>query len=642
MFNQFQSGLSLRKRWLVPSILGLVFTMAVTGCAGAVPEAEPSSSVRAPTQWEAVLEQIGPDGSVSAQVAKQAFSIAFTPLPGVVLPQGKTGPVFSGTLALKWISQHWKELSAEEQAAVQKIPGLADITASRISAISGNIGRGVFYAKRRPVSFSEATPGPGEVQTQYQAQLGSLFTFYLGKSKISDPGWRPKAYLSTETGVVAYARSEASGCGIFLTNEFMRFQPAEQHFTLAHEVFHCMAYLVAGTATRAAWLDEGLAMWAASNAPLDASGAPGPSFYYGDDSPDFWFSYLNYPERSMYSRSYDAFGFFWYLQNHGVDLWSQWPSAISLDNDTAFTQLTGGNKTLIDWASGNFRESSLGSAWDMNGPGIPPIVGLSAGYPVKIRNGGKVEQNSIAASVSLVLVDPQTDLLTITATGTGHIRLGDGTEVGVPANGLSYCARSDRCACPAGLVHSGPKLANLPEGLVRVAVTGGTSTASLSLKGREFDANKDCSKPPSTAGTWTLSNFSVSSPDFSLRYTPTSGNTTLTINPDDTASIEMNNAGFLVDSSGLFPTGELIGNGRTSALARFDPSTSQLTWQNNANETTGFIFKTNGNTVTSDDLASVTGDADEFPSQMEYTSDGKTMVWKFSVEGGVGMWTWTR
>src|SRR5258708_1004304 len=78
------------------------------------------SALTMPSAWGQVLDQIQPDGTVTADTALQAFSLAFGPLPGVTVSSGPVGEIRSGTMALRWLVGHWSEITpAQRAAAVQ-------------------------------------------------------------------------------------------------------------------------------------------------------------------------------------------------------------------------------------------------------------------------------------------------------------------------------------------------------------------------------------------------------------------------------------------------------------------------------------------------------------------------------------------
>ena len=79
------------------------------------------------------------------------------------------------------------------------------------------------------------------------------------------------------------------------------------------------------------------------------------------------------PARPLFSRSYDAEGFYDQLQQTGTDIWSTLIPILKAGSNTAAFAAAGGNgEPLLDaWAAGYFRDPSRGAAWDIVGPGIP-------------------------------------------------------------------------------------------------------------------------------------------------------------------------------------------------------------------------------------------------------------------------------
>ena len=77
----------------------MIMALSLAACSGAKKTGPPTtSSIGSPgSAWQAVLGQINPDGTVSAETALEAFSLAFGPLPGVTPPSGTAKPIADGT-----------------------------------------------------------------------------------------------------------------------------------------------------------------------------------------------------------------------------------------------------------------------------------------------------------------------------------------------------------------------------------------------------------------------------------------------------------------------------------------------------------------------------------------------------------------
>ena len=109
-------------------------------------------------------------------------------------------------------------------------------------------------------------------------------------------------------------------CQIDLSPTFVSDTVDAQVVAIAHEVFHCFEGALAKTVANGyygepPWKIEGGAQWAA----LEASDATrGVSLDYGN----FLQSYLTSPQIGLFSRAYDAAGFYDQVAAVGVDVWA--------------------------------------------------------------------------------------------------------------------------------------------------------------------------------------------------------------------------------------------------------------------------------------------------------------------------------
>src|SRR5688572_12447073 len=96
-----------------------------TSCAGvqtATPTPSPAASAQsdaAPSAYDRLFKRVGPDGEVDLQTALDAFALAIGPVPGAQPVTGappEPHEVKSGTFAVRWIMNHYSELSAEQKA----------------------------------------------------------------------------------------------------------------------------------------------------------------------------------------------------------------------------------------------------------------------------------------------------------------------------------------------------------------------------------------------------------------------------------------------------------------------------------------------------------------------------------------------
>ncbi|MEF2977684.1 hypothetical protein [Subtercola sp. YIM 133946] len=618
--------------------LVLVVSVAMAGCTGAGQSSPESALPSDDTRWQSVLSQVADDGSVTTETALEAFGVAFSPLPGAQTPPGAQTDIESGTLALLWIRQHWQDLTEDQrQAALAAAPDLA--TTQEVES-----GSPASVSTTPTARLSAAlTDGSDADLTGTEREVGAAFEYFLAQSALTDPGWRPTVSYAPapEDHVTAEAFPNASGCLIDLNRaEFPQKPLSIQHFVLLHETFHCVEGLaIHGTRVPGAWFREGMALWASSKAPIGPNGPPPDWYYFSLNAPNFWWSYLRVPQRTLFARTYDAYGFFHYLDNRGVDLWHEWATLPS-ENSAAFLALTGDKTSLTDWPSGFFHDPTLGAAWEMYGVGLPADRAPAATDQMDLANGGSQTFAAQPAAVDVALLNPTADIMTVAFDGVGRLRFADGSEIVNPAASTSYCSRADACACPAGMVSNLGAMSPLPPGLVRLAVTGGVDAGKAVVTGLAFNPDTDCAHPQ-TSGVWKLSGLSLASADgATVAYAPTGGATTLTVDGDGSAAIDMNSTFAATISGAISSTANVVGTGHTDAHVTFDSAASTMQWATDPGST-GIQLNIDGMSASGASLLGSPG-ALEPATTMTYSVDGSQQTWTYSIEGGTVTWNWVR
>lgn len=273
------------------------------------------------------------------------------------------------------------------------------------------------------------------------------------------------------------AEAPVSECTITLARA--AHERGELRPTIAHEVFHVYQAVMAGTIANfdrpgAGWLVEGSAAWVESDLAHDDYGAR-----------SWWRSYLATPHTSLFSREYDAIGFFGHMAQIGISPWSRFKAIFqATSNEAAYLAAIGSGHSFLDSeASVFFREPALGASWDVHGPNVP-----SAG---EVRF--KPTEEKLAGAQELVTVAPYADgayrvstkkmpagkpVLEVIATGVNmRLHSTDGGEVDeVDVGHLKLCTSSKGCECPS---HPSGALKQFKEG--DLAVAGGPGGGSVWL-----------------------------------------------------------------------------------------------------------------------------------------------------------------
>jgi hypothetical protein len=281
-----------------------------------------------------------------------------------------------------------------------------------------------------------------------------------------------------------------ASCVTYINPSFDKEDAAYQTLALYHEVFHCFEAMDFSNldAFYAApkWLIEGEAEWvSATLAPTELDSE--------------WKSYLTGIDTSLFSRSYDAIGFYAHLTNSGEDTWRLLDPMLKAPSSAAAYAVGAGTEARLTWASSLARQPSLGKGWQTTGPGI-----TSAAY------GSSLDNIALGTKVTDT-VDPYTnDVLRFRATtadvidvsvSTPYSRLhtSSGTEYDdVTKAPASFCVQKcDEC----------PQLEKLPKlsmgGTNWLAVTGDTTGASYTITGLPAQCQ------PCLVGDWYASNVTL-------------------------------------------------------------------------------------------------------------------------------------
>jgi len=596
------------------SFVSAVAVVAIlSGCVAA---SEPSTDEPdVGSQWDAVLAQIDDTGTMPLEGALQAFSVAITPLPGVEMPSGDPEPVYSGTLAIDWLEEYWGELTAAQQAAATAVvPELGD---------GGETGT--------PTADPAAYVPRDEIDASYEKIAEGLFLEFLGKVGRSDPGWRPRVYRKTsdyKTDSSGWAYASPTSCSITIASTSLSTSALTD--LMAHETFHCIEGILFGrTDAVGAWVREGAADWAISAA----------STYRGDPYTvktlgGYWDTYLKHPQRSLFSRSYDAAPFFEYVGTRIPNLWQIIPRLVR-DNAANLAILTAGDDDLRDWPAGFFRDASLGGVWEMSGEAITPTKPPIDHY--SITNGETAPIHIAPAAVEVATLTASADIVTISGSGIGRIRFDDGTELD-PGRSESFCALADGCACPQGTTPSITTAGQLPPGELRLAVTNAGEASDLTISGVPLVCTSVAEPVGSSpVGTWHLVDFVVGGAsdggdDITVTTSVTSGRYSLVVPESGPCSLDM---------AGVAMTAVTTGNGSV-----IDETTAPL---NDGHYGPNFVFDRETHQITSQaGVTYVPGGPVPSPgvtTTVTWQANATSMTWVFQIEGHEHpsqTWHWAR
>ncbi len=431
--------------------------------------------------YEQLWAQVQPDGTVSQETALEAFAVAIAPLPGVTPPAGATTPLserMDGTFAIDWLLPYYDQLTPDQQRAVDA--ALApDPNAPVHSPESSDTTPGIVLADATPEQFYD-----GFVESAIpviESRLGRKLTISHAISI------NPTQEGKKSDFAITYAVSKIGTDCYIHVNPLLETigEEAVVRATMAHEVFHCFQFdwehSHGGLKDLPAWIKEGQAEWVGET-------VGGPSSQGGA----WWGTYLYTTDVALWARGYDAIGFYQHLQEEGIDPWSIFDPMLAAAttasagqvNSDAYKAADATDDTFQDtWASGIFREPSMGAAWNATSPWYttantaPKHQLVSNGSVDTLTADVVVNQDwSLFSTADIVEID-----------GTGHVRLyttPDGNETDTAQRWL--CTRSGGCDCPDGTSYAGPDLETVTS-TFELALTGGLAGASAKVTGHALD-----------------------------------------------------------------------------------------------------------------------------------------------------------
>lgn len=449
--------------------------LAAAGCSTA--KARQAARPPALTAWQQVLGEIGPEGTAGAATALKAFALALGPLPAMRVPSGSVGQIRSGSIAIRWIVGHWAEITAEQRAAaVRLVPELGKTGSGTHNRVMPAAYPAAYQAPKRPPTYYQVLAM--QMADEIEAHVHVRLTLKLRAAE----GRTQQTIALADTGVYNAAGGDSGGkaasCVITVSAKGAAEEIPDLEDTIGHEVWHCYQGQILGVDAyynSPSWLIEGQAEWV------------GDSLRPAQTALSAWFPYATLPGKTLFTRSYDAIGFYSHLTESGVDTWLRLiPMLAARSNEARYDAAGATSDVFLDtWASTFFRESSYGGAWEMNGPGLP-TTRPSVRPVLSVANGGGKSFNAPAYANAVYALSSNADVLTFTV--NGHARLADPAKHAdyVLGSGESFCTKDGGCTCPEGSTYQGPDLKTLaPESAL--AVTGGPSGSNGAAAGQSLD-----------------------------------------------------------------------------------------------------------------------------------------------------------
>ncbi len=459
-----QLGMSVRafrldRRWLLLLLLlallllaALVVIVVALLNGGSPPPAPIAVSDLSPYEQLWAKEQ--PDGTVDMDTALQAFALAIAPLPGVTPPAGAQTPMYErmdGTFAVDWITPYLDQLTPDQRTAVDT--ALApDPNAHVYPPDSSGLAPRAVLADATLQAYYEgfANIAKGDIHGKLGRSLGIGYEVTVNKAQEGE------SYEYAVTYSVIRPILGASTCDIHV-NPLLQNSGDEEivRATMAHEMFHCYQFDLLGHMNNRPlpdWIKEGQAEWAGESVGGPSGAGAG-----------WWNNYLQHPERALGERGYDALGFYQHLAEEGIDPWGHFDQMITAyegagdvpsANTAAFKAAGAQSDPFLDtWASGLFKNSTLGPEWSATGPWAVPNAKAPQEYTLT-----QLDVKAFQADVVLNqywTITSAADVVELRS--TGHVRLHTSPSARETDTSERWlCTKSGGCDCPSGAGAHGP------------------------------------------------------------------------------------------------------------------------------------------------------------------------------------------
>jgi hypothetical protein len=245
---------------------------------------------------------------------------------------------------------------------------------------------------------------------------------------------------------------------------FAPFPSEEKDEVIAHEVFHCFQKEIAPLAYHEnKWLEEGLARW------VDLTLFPNTHLALALKALT---EYYATPGKPLFTRSYDAVGFWAHVQDVTGNLWRRIPAivraGVNYHNQAAVNAaLAGGHETsfLIDWGSSAFDlQAGPTPTWRVWSPlgarywptsHEPTKVDASTGVALKPYSTAqlKIEPNAAEPLIKISLDPPVHGTFGVT---------GGYTDAAITTKTFCSATNPAECQCPTGYSGTVPATTPLP------------------------------------------------------------------------------------------------------------------------------------------------------------------------------------
>lgn len=509
---------------------GLVTILGLSACGGgsaapagtaeAVPAPDETTPSTAATQapstelLDELLATRDESGRMPLDGALAAFAAVYGALPDVPTPSAPAGAI-EGTTAARWLAAHDAELTPAQRAAVDAAMSPLDIggtplepsdaTAPSVAGLRGapapatpGVPTGRIFGPRGCFGGSftfEDAPGAGKYRDLVRLALAEL-RLLLGPLDI--PVYTA---FSDFAGINADLNPYAPDCGqpavacqIRLAPLALTMSDSTLVKTLAHELTHCYQARAVGATAIASlpdWLVEGFPSYVAETVGVSI-GATAPNYWW-----DKWFKR---PGIRLYTRTYDALGFYAVVRQAGGDPFGRYLTALrTQDSSAAFGELITGVAEHLGtiWGTTHFRQAERGVFWELDAPsatGYQPAIPTST-----ITSGGGYAASLAEAQAEASVFSLQAEVVVIELTGPakGRYSVAGAADEVLPAR-IEWCTLGYPCVCPEDTQRAGTVIEQAPGTEVAIGAAAIANGGVLRLTGMSFADRCGPKRPPRT------------------------------------------------------------------------------------------------------------------------------------------------
>jgi hypothetical protein len=420
-------------------------------------------------------------GTPTREQAFAAFDATVADLPGVSAPAGTVGGSQSGTTALRWMNEHFYELTTAQQRAVTAAMGGAQPAFTLPIDENGNI-----VDPNAPVPAPEPAPAPeappaAAAGVRARAAQAEAFlqiareavpimaargvrvrhpvtVTFLTQDRGTTLAEALPSFLcagaGTTVGVCAGADLAPTSCSIRIYPAIQNAALAVRREVLLHELTHCAQFEAMGSlgdlGAVPQWVMDGTADYVAQTLSQAWSGSV--------PLASWWPTWLRSPERNLFTRGYDAVGFWHLLAQKGIDVYALVDPVTRAGvggSSSAYSRAIQGVQALAeDWGPTSVSLRS-NPAWKLNFPWVPtPDITTR---PVTKDSSFEGNFDRLGAYVSGLRLAADLVIVSTNASTTG--RLLDSSNTGYPISGTqTFCTRPGGCACPEEEPDTTPKI----------------------------------------------------------------------------------------------------------------------------------------------------------------------------------------